>query len=67
MAKTQGMGIDKNRYLSEAGRDNRSTRSLPFQYHRPNAYTDGLKSFFLTQDNGNLEWTYNRSCLCGDS
>ena len=37
--------IDKNRYLSEAG--NRSTRSHPFQYDRPNAYTDGLKfSFF---------------------
>ena len=31
--------IDKNRYLSEAGRGNRSTRSHPFQYHRPNAYT----------------------------
>ena len=39
--------IDKNRYLSEAGRGNRSTRSHPFQCHRPNAYTDGLKlSFF---------------------
>ena len=38
--------IDKNRYLSEAG-CNRSTRSHPFQYHRPNAYIDGLKfSFF---------------------
>ena len=38
--------IDKNRYLSEAG-DNMSTRSHPFQYHRPNAYTNGLKfSFF---------------------
>ena len=38
--------IDKNRYLSEAG-GNRSTRYHPFQYHRPNAYTDGLKfSFF---------------------
>ena len=37
--------IDKNRYLSEAG--NRSTRSDPLQYHRPNACTDGLKfSFF---------------------
>ena len=33
-------------YLSEAG-GNRSTRFHPFQYHRPNAYTDGLKfSFF---------------------
>ena len=32
--------------LSEAG-SNRSTRSHPFQYHRPNAYADGLKfSFF---------------------
>ena len=39
------VAIDKNRYLSEAG--NRSTRSHPFQYHRPNAYTDRLKfSFF---------------------
>ena len=38
--------VDKNRYLSAAG-GNRSTRSHPFQYHRPNAYTDGLKfSFF---------------------
>ena len=37
--------IDKNRNLSEAG--NRSTRSHPFQYHCPNAFTDGLKlSFF---------------------
>ena len=36
--------IDKNRYLSEAG----GNRSHPFQYHRPNAYMDGLKfSFFL--------------------
>ena len=34
---------DKNRYLFEAGRDNRSTRSHPFQYYHPNAYTDGLK------------------------
>ena len=39
--------VDKNRYLSEAGRGNRSTRSHPFQYHRPNTYTDGLNfSFF---------------------
>ena len=39
--------IDKNRYLSEAGRGNRSTRSHPFQYHRPIAYMDWLKfSFF---------------------
>ena len=38
--------IDKNMYLSEAG-GNRSTRSHPFLYHRPNACTDGLKfSFF---------------------
>ena len=37
--------VDKNRYLSEAC--NRSTRSHPLQYHRPNAYTDGMKfSFF---------------------
>ena len=36
---------DKNKYLSEASRGNRSTRSHPFQYHRLN--TDGLKfSFF---------------------
>ena len=39
--------IDKNRYLSEAGRGNRSPISHPFKYHRPNAYTDRLKfSFF---------------------
>ena len=40
--------IDKKRYLSEAGDTcNRSTRSHPFQYHRPNAYTNWLKlSFF---------------------
>ena len=37
--------IDKYRYLSEAGGD-RSTRSHPFQYHRPNAYTDRLKFSF---------------------
>ena len=38
--------IDKNRYLSKAG-GNRSTGSHSFQYHRPNAYTGGLKfSFF---------------------
>ena len=36
------VNIDKNRYLSEAG--NRSTRSHPIQYHRPNAYMDGLES-----------------------
>ena len=34
-------------YLSEASRWSRSTTSNPFQYHRPNAYTDRLKfSFF---------------------
>ena len=39
--------IDKNSYLSDAGSGNGSTRSHPFQYHRPNAYMDGLKfSFF---------------------
>ena len=38
--------IDKSRYLSVAGGGSRRTRSHPFQYHRPNAYTDGLKSFF---------------------
>ena len=37
--------IDKKRYHSEAG--NRSTKSNPFQYHRPNAYTDGLKFYFF--------------------
>ena len=38
--------IDKNMYLSEA-RGNRSTRSHPFQFHRPNSYTEELKfSFF---------------------
>ena len=38
--------FDKNRYLSEAG-GNKSTRSHPILYHRPNAYMDGLKfSFF---------------------
>ena len=41
------VNIDKDRYLSEASRRNQSIRSYPFQYHRPNAYTDGLKfSFF---------------------
>ena len=35
---------DKSRYLSEAG--NRSTRSHPFQYRRPNSYTNGLKFSF---------------------
>ena len=39
--------VDKNRYLSEAG--NRRTRSHPFQYHRPNAYTDRLKFSFPGQ------------------
>ena len=38
--------IDKSRYLSIAGGESRRTRSHPFQYHRPNAYTDGLKSSF---------------------
>ena len=39
--------FEKNRYLSKAGRGYRSTRSHPFQYHRPNAYMDRLKfSFF---------------------
>ena len=36
--------IDKKRYLSEAG--NRSTRYHPLQYHRPNAYMDGLNFIF---------------------
>ena len=44
--------IDKDRYQSEAG--NRSTRSHPFQYHRPYAYTDGAEIFFLPQDNCNF-------------
>ena len=40
------VSTDKNKYLLEAG-GNKSTRSHPFQYHCPNAYTDGLKfSFF---------------------
>ena len=51
---------DKNRYLYKAG--NRNTRYHPFQYHCPNAYTDGLKCSFFPRT-----WTYNRSCLCGDS
>ena len=33
--------IDKNRYPSEASRGNKSTRSYPFQYHRPNAQRTG--------------------------
>ena len=39
--------INKSRYLSVAGGESRRTRSHPFQYHRPNAYTDGLKSSFF--------------------
>ena len=39
--------IDKNRYLSEAGRGDMSTRSHPFQYHHPNACTDRLKCSFF--------------------
>ena len=65
------VNIDKDRYLMEASRENRSTKSHPFQYHRRNAYTDGLKFSSPTpltaKDNCNLEWAYNRSCLCGDS
>ena len=38
---------DKSRYLSVTGGESRRTRSHPFQYHRPNAYTDGLKNSFL--------------------
>ena len=38
--------IDKKRYLPEASRGNRSTRPHPFQYHCPNAYTDGLTFSF---------------------
>ena len=41
--------VDKNRYLSEAGTGNGSTRSQPFQYHHPNAYTDGLKFSFFSR------------------
>ena len=39
--------IDKSRYLSVAGGESRRTRSHHFQYHRPNAYTDGLKNSFF--------------------
>ena len=39
--------VNKNRYLSEAGGGSRRTRSHPFQYHRPNAYTDGFKGSFF--------------------
>ena len=35
-----------NRYLSVAGGESKRTRFHPFQYYRPNAYTDGLKSSF---------------------
>ena len=41
------LGLDKSRYLSVAGGGSRRTRSHPFQYHCPNAYTDGLKSSFF--------------------
>ena len=54
------VNTDKDRYLSEASRGNRSTRSHPFQYHRPNTYTDWLKVSSSPpapppQDNCNLE------------
>ena len=39
--------VDKNRYLSELGGGSRRTRSHPFQYHRPVAYTDGFKNSFF--------------------
>ena len=54
--------IDKNRYLSEVSRGNRSTRSQPFQYHHPNAFREELKFSFFPRT-----ITYNRSCLYGDS
>ena len=38
---------DKRSYLSVAGGESRRTRSHPFQYHHPNAYTDGLNSSFF--------------------
>ena len=41
--------VDNNRYLSEAGRGNRLTRPHPNQYHRPNAYTYGLKFSFFSR------------------
>ena len=33
----------------QASRRNRSTRSHPFQYHLPNAYTDRLKFSFFSK------------------
>ena len=47
---------------SEAGRRNRSTRSHPFQYLHSRA-----EIFILPHDNCNLEWSYHRRCLRGDS
>ena len=38
--------IDKTRYLSEACRGNRGTKSHIFQYHSHNAFTDELKLSF---------------------
>ena len=55
--------IDKNRHLSEAG-GNRVPDPTPFSI---TDRLDGLEIFFLPQDNCNLEWTYNRSCLCEGS
>ena len=33
--------------MSVAGGESRRTRSHPFHYHRPNEYTDDLKSSFF--------------------
>ena len=49
---------DKNKYLSEAGRGNRSTRYHPFQYHRPNAYTDGLKGLRALRAENDPLWNW---------
>ena len=39
--------VNKDRYLFEAGGGCRITRWNPFQYHRPNAYTDSFKNSFF--------------------
>ena len=39
--------VNKDKYLSESGRGKMRTRSHPFQYHRPVAYSDGLKHSFF--------------------
>ena len=51
-------------YMRDVVKGTNNKQSSSFLYHDPNAYREGLKCSFRRS---NATWTYNRSCLCGES